>query len=390
MGSTMEDAGGEGRWTVRAYPLDEPATLGQLGQTLVRDLPATGHVQALELAAVLGNGDDRGFGDIAVARYVQSRQVLAAPEEGRQAHIGQAVAVGQGQALDAGAHGQGYDAAVIHAVGEGGEIQALDEGGVGEEGPLESEGGADGGVLLPGDAGGPVPEDLDDVACPSLTGQHAVEELLGVADAREDADEDLAGEGSDGRETVGVGDLHVLEVGHDAEGGLGVVVREEEIRLLVVGGGWRVGGRGGPRISRILDGDGHGKLTGLCGGGGSRGGSAGRVASCDDIERRGRRARHPGSGTRGFVSDGIKERRRRVSTWSGQLSISGQMADGMPGMGVGRVDLVGLVGVRCCYCSTFLLVVKVEAGYEQLESEEITTRLGLVGNAMYLMYSVIE
>lgn len=138
-----EKKGGKG-WDLSAYPLDKAAILSQLYQTLVRNLPAARYVQALELVTRLGYGDDGGFGNVVVARYIQGQHVLAAPNEGYQAHIGQTATVGQSQAFDAGAHGQGGDTTVVDLVGEGAEIQALDKVGVGEVGPLEAKGGADG------------------------------------------------------------------------------------------------------------------------------------------------------------------------------------------------------------------------------------------------------
>ncbi|KAK5632850.1 hypothetical protein RRF57_008563 [Xylaria bambusicola] len=201
----------------------------------------------------------------------------------------------------------GQHAAIIHTVGEGGKIQSLDEIGVGEERPLEAKSGADGGVLFPSGAGGTMPENLDDIACPPLASQHTVEELLGLANAREDANEDFAGQGSNGGETFRVGDLHVLKVGDDAERGLGVVVYEEEVGLFVVGGGGRVCRRRRPRVSRLLgcSDDRDEELIGIpsssnSGGGGcgcGRGvgvgtGTSSRRAGCDDIERRSRRSRH--------------------------------------------------------------------------------------------------
>lgn len=59
-----------------------------------------------------------------------------------------------------------------------------------------------------------MPEDLDDVAGPSLTGQHAIQKLAGAVDSREYANEDLAGKGSDGREAFLVCHLHVLQIGY--------------------------------------------------------------------------------------------------------------------------------------------------------------------------------
>ena len=56
-------------------------------------------------------------------------------------------------------------------------------------------------MLLPRGTGRAMPEDLDDVAGPSFTGQHAIQKLTGAVDSREYANEDLAGKGSDGRET---------------------------------------------------------------------------------------------------------------------------------------------------------------------------------------------
>ena len=219
------------------YPLDVAAALGQLDQALVGDLCAVGYVQALQPPAVLGDGVDGELGDLLVAGDVQGEQVIAIPHEGGETTIGQALAVGQGQALDPVADGQGQYAAVVDPVGQGGQVKALDEVAVGKVGPLERQGMADGGVLVPGGAGGAMPQAVDAVAGPALAGEHAVQQVRRGTQPLEDGDEDLVGQPLDGGQTrLVVGDLHVLQVGH-TEGRLGVVGAEEEVRLLVLGGG---------------------------------------------------------------------------------------------------------------------------------------------------------
>ena len=109
------------------YSFDESAALGQPNHALVGDLCTTRNVEALKALAVFGDGDNSGLGDLVVTRYIESKEVAAVLHQGDKTRVGQAFAVGQGEALDAGAHGKGHNTAVIDLVGDGGQVQALDE-----------------------------------------------------------------------------------------------------------------------------------------------------------------------------------------------------------------------------------------------------------------------
>jgi hypothetical protein len=123
---------------------------------------------------VLGDGVDGALGDVLVVGNVQGQQRRAVLDEGNEARVGQAAAVGQRQALDPGADGEGHDASIVDLVGEGGEVEALDEVAVLEVGVLEAERLADAVVVLPVGAGRPVPQQVDSVPSPALGHEHAV------------------------------------------------------------------------------------------------------------------------------------------------------------------------------------------------------------------------
>ena len=219
---------------------------------------AAGYVQALKPGAVGGDGVDRGLGDVVTRggvpcrrgqRDVEGIQVAVVGDERDEPGIRQVAAPGQGQALDPGAFGEGHDASIVDLSGEGGEVETADEVAVGKVGLLQTEGLADGLMLVPCRARGAVPENVDGVARPPLAGQHGVQEIRRAAELGKDGDLDLVGQALDGREALVVGDLHVLDVWH-AERGLRVVGAQEEVGLfvVVVGRDGRAGGRGRSRV----------------------------------------------------------------------------------------------------------------------------------------------
>lgn len=230
---------------VQFEPLEIPAVLGEEDQGLVGDFRAVGDVKALQALAVLGNDLDGLLGDLLVARDVEGHEVGAVRDERDQAAVGQALAVGEGQPLDAVADSQGHDAAVINSIGERGQVEAFDEIGIGVVGLGETESAADQTVLGPRGASRAVPEQVDGIPGPALACEHDMTQVCGSRQFCEYLDEYLVGQALHGGEAlVFVGDLHVLQVG-DAEGRLGVVAIVVEIRFLVLGRlrGARGGGR---------------------------------------------------------------------------------------------------------------------------------------------------
>jgi hypothetical protein len=98
-------------------------------------------------------------------------------DEGNKAGIGEALAVGQGEALDARADGERHDAAIVDLVGEGRQVETLDEVAVREVWSFEAQSLADGRMLLPVGASRAMPEDIDRVASPAFACEHAVKHI---------------------------------------------------------------------------------------------------------------------------------------------------------------------------------------------------------------------
>ena len=162
-----------------------------MNHALIRDPTATGDVQTLQPTAVLGNGIDRGFGDLFVQGDVEGEEVRVVLHQGDQARIREALASRQRQALDPAAYGQRHDAAIVDLISEGSQVQALDEFSVSKIRILDAEGLADRGMLLPGRAGGSVPQDIHSIASPPFASEHNMEDVGGGAEFREDADQNL-------------------------------------------------------------------------------------------------------------------------------------------------------------------------------------------------------
>lgn len=106
---------------------------------------------------MLGNDFDGLLSDLLVTRDVKGHEVGAVCDEGDQAAVGQSLAVGEGQPLDAVADSQGHDAAVINSIGERSQVEAFDEISIGVVGLGEAEGAADQTVLGPRGASRAVP-----------------------------------------------------------------------------------------------------------------------------------------------------------------------------------------------------------------------------------------
>lgn len=142
---------------------------------------------------MLSNSVDGLLSNVLVVRDVEGQQGCAVLDKSNQARIGEVPAVGQGESLNPGADRQRLDATVIDLVGEGGKIQAPNEIPVAEEGFGKAKGLANAAVVLPVCARGPVPQQVDRVACPSFADEHGVIEVVGGTQFRKDADEDLVG-----------------------------------------------------------------------------------------------------------------------------------------------------------------------------------------------------
>ena len=129
-----------------------------MDQALVGNACAAGYVQALKPGAVGGDGADRRLGDVVTRdsvprrrgqRDVKGIQVAVVGDERDQARIRQVAAPGQGQALNPCAFGKGHDASIVNLGGEGGQVETADEVAVGKVGLLQTEGLADGLMLVP-------------------------------------------------------------------------------------------------------------------------------------------------------------------------------------------------------------------------------------------------
>ena len=102
---------------------------------------------------MLGDRIDRGLGYLVIQGDVKRKKVGDVLDEGDKPRVGQPLAPRQRQALDARADQQGHDAAVFDLLGEGCEVETLDEFAVVEVGRFETKGLADGFVLSPCGAG---------------------------------------------------------------------------------------------------------------------------------------------------------------------------------------------------------------------------------------------
>lgn len=142
---------------------------------------------------MLGDDSDRGLRNLVVARYVECHKVRAISRKGNEARVSQLLAASQGKSLYAVADGQGQDAAVVDLVGKLGQIEALDEVGVGVVRAFEGQRIADHLVLVPSGTGWAVPEQVDCVPRPPLAGLHHVQQIGVGGQLGEDANEDLVG-----------------------------------------------------------------------------------------------------------------------------------------------------------------------------------------------------
>lgn len=106
---------------------------------------------------MLGNDIYRCFCNVFIVGNVEGEQGRIVFDQGDEASICEAAAVGEGQSLYSGADSERRDAAVIDFVGEGGKVESFDKVAVVEEGTVESEGLTDALVAAPVVAGGTMP-----------------------------------------------------------------------------------------------------------------------------------------------------------------------------------------------------------------------------------------
>jgi hypothetical protein len=177
---------------------------------------------------------------------VEGDDAVAVGEEGADAEVGDGAAAGEGEALEAGALGDGAEGGVVDVVVEEGEVDAADEVGVGE-GLL---GGAEDGEVLGegGEAGhvGLVPEELDPALAPGLADHDAGLEVADGGDELEDGEDDLV------RQAGGQGKVVAREVAHGQRLGQGderVGTRSHGSRTEGPRRRGLEGGRGGQRRS---------------------------------------------------------------------------------------------------------------------------------------------
>lgn len=130
---------------------------------------------------MLCDGQNGSFRDHLVIGNIKCQERVTILHQGSQSGVGKLSTVGQSQALDSGANGQGQDAPIVHLIGEGGEVQALDEVAVSEKGLVECECLTNTAMVPPVGASRPVPELINGISRPSFRHQHAVVEVRGGA-----------------------------------------------------------------------------------------------------------------------------------------------------------------------------------------------------------------